>query len=174
MRCTTVQSSNTNGYQCQLMDAATKYWHIFRMRKSREFQENDGKTACHRKNFQFFSSSHRTMKTPMLANPSDNGFALYKIAFQWYSTIGVIAMWIPAIIVSHLTGGTDFKTFNFKLLSPCIEALMPRKYRHTEMKLISSVGQQSQNKSDNQIENKTATETVGWIFRNDDNIEIKT
>lgn len=116
--------------------------------------------------------SRRTINTPIIS-PADDSFGFYKIAFQWYSTIGVITMWIPAIIVSHLTGGTDFKTFNFKLLSPCIEALMPRKYRHIEMKLISSVVQ-SQNKSDNQNENKIASETVGWIFRNDDNIEIKT
>lgn len=104
----------------------------------------------------------------------DGDFALYKIAFQWYSFISVITMWIPAIIASYLTGGTDFKTFNFKLLSPCIEALMPRKYRHTELKLISTVNQ-SQNKNDNRNGNKMVSETVGWIFPNDDNFtELKT
>lgn len=84
-------------------------------------------------------------------------------------------MWIPAIIISHLTGGTDFKTFNFKLLSPCIEALMPKKYRHTELKLISSIDQ-SQNKNDNNNRNgnKMVSETVGWIFPNNDNTELKT
>lgn len=108
-----------------------------------------------------------------LADPSDEGFALYKIAFQWYSLVGILAMYVPAIIVSHLTGGTDFKTFNFKLLSPCIEALMPRKYRHTELKLISN-GNQSQNKNDHRNGSKMAGETAGWIFQNDDNNELKT
>lgn len=105
-----------------------------------------------------------------MANPSDDGFALYKIAFQWYSLVGVIAMWVPAIIVSHLTGGTDFKTFNFKLLSPCVEALMPRKYRHTELKLISN---KSQAKNDSTNGSILVSENVGWIFQNDDNNQSK-
>lgn len=104
----------------------------------------------------------------MGADPREGDFAFYKIAFQWYSVIGVIMMWIPTVIVSHLTGGTDLRTFNFKLLSPCIEALIPKKYRHTELKQISRVGQ-SEIKSDNmKIENEDSPETVGWIFRNDD------
>lgn len=111
---------------------------------------------------------------PPLNGPLDGDFAFYKIAFQWFTAIGVLAMWIPAIIVSHLTGGTDFKTFNFKLLSPCIEALMPKKYRHTEMKLIANVGVQSKNNSVNRNGNKMDSEAVGWIFRNDDNTETKT
>lgn len=49
--------------------------------------------------------------------------------------IGVLATWIPAIIVSHLTGGTDFSKFNIQLLSPVIRKWMPKKYIHTEMKI---------------------------------------
>lgn len=113
------------------------------------------------------------MPPKSIANgPLDGDFAFYKIAFQWYTTFGVLSMWIPAIIISHLTGGTDFRTFNFKLLSPCIEALMPKKYRHIEMKIISNAVQ-SQNKSDDPNANKMDSET-GWIFRNDDNTEAKT
>lgn len=119
-----------------------------------------------------FCRTSTAASEPVANGPLDGDFAFYKIAFQWYTTIGVLSMWIPSIIISHLTGGTDFKTFNFKLLSPCIEALMPQKYRHTEMKLISNL--QSQNKNDNQNANKMDSETVGWIFRNDDNIESKT
>lgn len=119
----------------------------------------------------------RTSTVPLKTTgngPLDGDFAFYKIAFQWYTAIGVLSMWIPAIIISHLTGGTDFKTFNFKLLSPCVEALMPKKYRHTEMKLISNFVVQSQNQNDNRNENKMDSEAAGWIFRNDDNTEVKT
>lgn len=69
----------------------------------------------------------------------EDGFALYKIAFQWYPLIGVISMWIPSIIISYLTGGQDFTNFNIQLLSPCVQKLVPKKYRHTELKFISSV-----------------------------------
>lgn len=61
-------------------------------------------------------------------------FAFYKISFQWYSTIGVLCMWIPAIIVSHLTGGQNFENFNIQLLSPVVRGLVPKKYRLTELK----------------------------------------
>lgn len=126
-------------------------------------------------NFFLFFRSSLTAPPKLTGNgPLDGGFAFYKIAFQWFTTLGVLAMWIPSIIVSHLTGGTDFKTFNFKLLSPCIEALMPKKYRHTEMKLIRNLVVQSQNQSDNSNGNKRDSEAVGWIFRNDDNTESKT
>lgn len=65
---------------------------------------------------------------------ADDGFAFYKISFQWYSTIGAIMFWIPAIIVSHATGGQDLSKFNMKLLSPFIRRMLPRKYHHTELK----------------------------------------
>lgn len=120
---------------------------------------------------QIFSSCRATNTSPILtADQLDGGFALYKIAFQWYSIIGVITMWIPTIIVSHLTGGTDFKTFNFKLLSPCIEAVMPRKYRHTELKLISSVDQ-PKFKSDHM---RNGNKETGCILQNDENQSSKT
>lgn len=62
-------------------------------------------------------------------------FAFYKISFQWYSTIGVLSTWIPAIIVSYLTGGQKFDNFNVTLLSPLVRGLVPKRYRMTELKL---------------------------------------
>lgn len=47
-------------------------------------------------------------------------------------------MWIPAIIVSHLTGGQDLNKLNIKLLSPFIQKMLPQKYRPIEMRLIDS------------------------------------
>lgn len=47
-------------------------------------------------------------------------------------------MWIPSIIISHLTGGQDFDGFNVQLLSPAVRHLVPKKYRHMEMKNISN------------------------------------
>lgn len=66
----------------------------------------------------------------------DDGFAFYKISFQWYSVIGTIMFWIPAVIISHLTGGQDLNKFNIKLLSPFIQRMLPLKYRHTELGTI--------------------------------------
>ncbi|XP_055303103.1 sodium-coupled monocarboxylate transporter 2-like isoform X2 [Sitodiplosis mosellana] len=66
-------------------------------------------------------------QTP-IQKPSD-GFALYKIAFQWYPVIGVLITWISAILISHLTGGQDLTNLNTQLLSPCIRKLIPKKYR---------------------------------------------
>lgn len=68
----------------------------------------------------------------------DDGFAFYKISFQWYCVIGAIMFWIPAVIISHLTGGQDLSKFNIKLLSPFIQQLMSKKYRHTELSQIEN------------------------------------
>lgn len=67
----------------------------------------------------------------------NNDFAFYKIAFQWYPALGVLSMWIPAMIISYLTGGQNFDHFNVELLAPCVQGWVPRKYRHTEMKLMN-------------------------------------
>lgn len=81
----------------------------------------------------------RVLQSPIHAIKSaEEGFALYKIAFQWYPLLGVISMWIPAMIISYLTGGQDFTNFNVQLLSPCVQKLVPRKYRHRELKVVSS------------------------------------
>lgn len=70
---------------------------------------------------------------PTVAKMTDD-FAFYKISFQWYSTIGVLTMWIPAIIISHLTGGQNFENFNTTLLSPIVRRFVPRKYQLTELR----------------------------------------
>ncbi|XP_055297867.1 sodium-coupled monocarboxylate transporter 2-like [Sitodiplosis mosellana] len=77
----------------------------------------------------------------------DEGFALHKIAFQWYPLIGVILMCVPAIIISHLTGGQDLTKLNVLLLSPCAQKLVPKKYRHIQLKRGNkgSTGHQSEN-----------------------------
>lgn len=41
--------------------------------------------------------------------------------------------WVPAIIVSYLTGGQDLNKFNIRLLSPCIQKLLPMRYRRVEL-----------------------------------------
>lgn len=85
--------------------------------------------------FNRFSSIHRGRDALI---PAGDSFAFYKISFQWYSVIGVVATWIPAIIISHLTGGTDAKEFNVQLLSPVIRKWMPQKYQHTKLELIKN------------------------------------
>lgn len=69
----------------------------------------------------------------------NDSFAFYKISFLWYSVIGVITTWIPAIIISHLTGGQNFNGFNVQLLSPIVRHLVPIKYRHIELKTVKNV-----------------------------------
>lgn len=83
-----------------------------------------------------FCSTTTTTPAPL---PINDEFAFYKISFQWYAVIGVITMWIPSIIISHLTGGQDFDGFNVRLLSPLVRHLVPKKYRHTEMRNITNV-----------------------------------
>lgn len=87
----------------------------------------------------------------------ENDFAFYKIAFQWYALLGVIAMWLPAILISFLTGGQDFTNFNVQLLSPCVQKLLPKKYRHTELKVIQTA----------------SPETNAWNSKSDEKFPIK-
>lgn len=90
-------------------------------------------------------------------------FAFYKISFQWYAIIGVITMWIPSIIISHLTGGQDFNEFNVQLLSPAVRHLVPKKCRHTEMKNLKNI------RSDNNVEINEKPELTGLILPEGDN-----
>lgn len=55
-----------------------------------------------------------------------------------YSVIGAITFWLPAIIISHLTGGQDLSKFNINLLSPFIQNWLPMKYRPTELTQIEN------------------------------------
>lgn len=92
----------------------------------------------------------------------DEDFAFYKISFQWYPVIGVFAMYIPAIIISHLTGGQDFTKFNIKLLSPPIRKFVPKKYHHTEL-----------NTMENKNVDDSVLQTTKWIFQKDNSEEIE-
>lgn len=83
----------------------------------------------------FFSSASQLSQHAIKS--SDDSFALYKIAFQWYPFLGVILTWLPAIFISYITGGQNFANFNIQLLSPCAQWLVPKKYRHKELELKS-------------------------------------
>lgn len=71
-----------------------------------------------------------------LINRNDE-FALHKISPHWYTLIGWLAVWIPGVVISYLTGGKDFNDVNFQLLAPCVRGFIPIKYRHTKLKVIS-------------------------------------
>lgn len=97
--------------------------------------------------------------------PEKEGFAFYKIAFQWYPLIGVISMWIPTIIISFLTGGQDFTNFNIQLLSPCVQMLLPKKYHHTELKLIRPRHKSAEHESEDA---KFMSEMTEWISKKEE------
>lgn len=101
--------------------------------------------------------------------PENDGFAFYKIAFQWYPLIGVLSMWIPTIIISFLTGGQDFTNFNIQLLSPCVQRLLPKKYRHTELKLITSRHKSVRRES----EAKFTSDMTEWISKRENKSILK-
>lgn len=69
----------------------------------------------------------------------DNEFAFHKISPHWYTVIGVLVMWTTAVIIAYLTGGRDLTNFNFQLLAPVAQKWMPKKYRHTKLKVINVV-----------------------------------
>lgn len=92
----------------------------------------------------------------------NDDFTFYKISFQWYSTIGVLCMWIPAIIISHLTGGQNFENFNVQLLSPVVRGLVPKKYRLTELKQRKAPNL-SQKYENGEAEEKKSLETTELI-----------
>lgn len=91
--------------------------------------------------------------------PIDDGFAFYKIAFQWYPAIGLVLAWIPAMIVSYFTGGQNFDGFNVQLLAPCVQCWVPRKYRHTELKFM--------NKTNGYDEKSTKIVTNEWVTKDE-------
>lgn len=84
--------------------------------------------------FQF----HRIIDEPLIN--STDGFALHKISVHWYILIGFIVVWIPGVIISYLTGGKDFNDVNFQLLAPCVRRFIPKRYRHTKLKVITVAG----------------------------------
>lgn len=68
--------------------------------------------------------------------------------------------WIPAVIVSHLTGGQDLSKFNIKLLSPFIQKMLPMKYHHTELITIEKKITDLNRKSNEEGLNQEFTELI--------------
>lgn len=101
-----------------------------------------------------------------MVNKPDDGFAFYKISFQWYSAIGAVTTWIVAVIGSYLTGGQDMSKFNIQLLSPFVHKLLPEKYRHTELKSIDN--KMSADKANHQ--NGVKAELTGLIPHNNEKV----
>lgn len=71
-------------------------------------------------------------------NTVDDTFAFYKISFMWYGPLGAIITWITGIVVSYLTGGQEINDSNLSLLSPCVQNLLPAKYRHTQLQVLTA------------------------------------
>lgn len=66
-------------------------------------------------------------------------------------------VWIPAIVISYVTGGQDLAKLNIDLLSPCAQNFMPVKYRHIQLEQENHL----ENKSEE--ENKSSFRTK-WAF----------
>lgn len=108
-------------------------------------------------------------RTPKpLPHESEDEFALHKIAFQWYPVLGVFLMIIPAIIISHLTGGQDLTKLNIQLLSPCAQKFMPKKYRHFQLKRENN----GKAGHENEDEKKKSSFETKWTFKENDEVKL--
>lgn len=105
------------------------------------------------------SNNYRTKSLP---NGENGGFEFYKIAFLWYGPIGVLTMWTSAIIISHLTGGQDLTKFNLDLLAPCVQYMLPKKYKQLELQVLSKPVSASDNKE------KIKADESEWVLKNDE------
>lgn len=54
-----------------------------------------------------------------------------------YGPLGALVTWVTGIIVSYLTGGQDITESNLSLLAPCIQNLLPQKYHHAQLQVIT-------------------------------------
>lgn len=75
---------------------------------------------------------------PPIDAGNGEGFSLYRMSFIWYSFVGGVIFWVVAIVVSHLTGAQDLSKLDINLLSPVIQRLMPKRYRHTELQVYTA------------------------------------
>lgn len=80
--------------------------------------------------------------------PVDDGFAFYKISFQWYQKCNQI--WKIIVLISHsfylsqvlcdwfasFLGNCGGQKLDPKLLSPFVQKMLPKKYHHAELKPI--------------------------------------
>lgn len=74
-------------------------------------------------------------------------------------------MYIPTILISYFTGGQDFNNFNIQLLAPPIQKLVPRKYRHVELKPVHRVDLIADN-NDDVVKKPNAD--AEWILKSDE------
>lgn len=82
----------------------------------------------------------------ILFSDADEEFAIHDISFHWYTLIGVCCVWVPGVIISHLTGGRrDLSNFNFQLISPWMHRWIPKKYLHTKLKVINIMNDEEKN-----------------------------
>ncbi|XP_033107426.1 sodium-coupled monocarboxylate transporter 2-like isoform X2 [Anneissia japonica] len=69
------------------------------------------------------------------AGPPDPPIAdLYHVSYMWYSAIGCLTVVVVGLITSFITGRTDPKEVNPKLISPIVETVfccMPESWRET-------------------------------------------
>lgn len=70
---------------------------------------------------------------------------MHKISSNWFTLIGVIVMWIPAVVIAYFTGGRDLTNFNFRLVTPIARRMIPKKYLHTKLKVINIVKNSDKN-----------------------------
>lgn len=71
--------------------------------------------------------------------------------------IGVVVMWTTAVIIAYITGGRDLTNFNIQLLTPIAQKWIPRKYRHTQLKVINIVKDDEQIYADKNLNVLTHT-----------------
>lgn len=88
---------------------------------------------------------------------------------QWYGPIGTAITWICCIIISYLTGGQDLNELNLNLLAPCVQQLLPRKYRHTQLHVVHEkpVADVTINDATNDSITEKLT-TTEWVWKNDE------
>lgn len=63
--------------------------------------------------------------TPSIYDKYDGLDRLYSVSYMWYSGIGVITTVVVGLIVSFITGPTDPKTLNPKLICPFFDVFFP-------------------------------------------------
>lgn len=124
-------------YQRLLMVALVKPFRSFKIRELILLIE---RLKLHFTNYDIFGDFYFVrfyrILNQTLINRNDE-FALHKISAHWYTLIGLVAVWIPGVVISYLTGGKDINDVNFQLLAPCVRRFIPRRYRHTKLKVIN-------------------------------------
>lgn len=77
-------------------------------------------------------------------------------------------MCVPAIIISHLTGGQDLTKLNIQLLSPCAQKFVPKKYRPIPLKRESKASNGLGGKDE---KSKQPFETM-WTYKQSSEVKL--